>query len=360
MLSQTIRNSVGRVTSTRGYTAALIQSRFVSSKPPSCKDDSLLTPPGKLSQQRYGKSKAKGKSASNVQPVEGELGDVLKSKKSAGRSKSTKVKSIKSAVSANANTNSNTNTINGTGNSNPAASYIPYSQFPKPPASILSKSLQDLYTDMNLESLNDSITTDISNSTSKDNSETKIKQFEIPDKYLKSKMIEQITRKDRQIVDEIDSLLDMDNELEIAQSQLRIIKLYYDQDTESFQPIPEHPFRKSLSGMLNLNPAMDNIDDEYLWQLFPKNKLFGSLPSDPEQELKKKLEQETKAKQEQNDKEYLEWKKSLANSKSIYVKAGSRRKVDRKSARKFKKLEREGKLPKPQDFDDNDSKYGWD
>ncbi|KAK6460695.1 hypothetical protein DFJ63DRAFT_320837 [Scheffersomyces coipomensis] len=185
--------------------------------------------------------------------------------------------------------------------------------------------------------------------------EAKVKGFEIPDLYLKSKMDGLVTDIDRQIVDEIDNILELDNDVEIAQSQMKIVKLYYDQESNKLKEVPVHSFKTSLSGMINLNPAMDEIDDDYLWQIFPRGKLFGSLPSDTHEEIKMKEEEIQKAKE--NNEEFIEWKESLTDSKSLYVKAGSRRKVDRKSARNFKKLDKEDKIPKANFVV---IKHGWD
>jgi hypothetical protein len=242
----------------------------------------------------------------------------------------------------------------------PPTDYIPFNKFPQAPESIMKSSLQDLYGIIGTKP-----ETETSKKSSFKESENFV-DFNIPDKFLKSQIKQQITDKDRAMVEELDNFLKTEDEAELAQSQLKLIKLYYDQDTNSFQPLPEHALKKTLSGMLNLNPSLDDIGDEYLWKLFPKDKIFGSPPFEPkiipngfknwEQEKLLELEKEKSAR-ENNVKEFKEFEKQLTNSKSFFKKAGSRKKLDRKLVKQYKKLKLEGKIPKDLsgiDKDDDD------
>lgn len=232
--------------------------------------------------------------------------------------------------------------------------YISFANFPKVPESILNASTEDLYA-----SIGQGLGSPLSPFNKIPKPETFI-DFEIPDKYLKSKIRQQITDNDRALVGELDNLAKAEDDSQISQSHLKLVKLYYDQDTNSFQPVPEHSLKKTLSGMLNLNPSLDDIDDEYLWELIPKDKAFGVPPF--EQEITpngfKKWEQEKLIEQkiansarDSNIREFKEFEKQFTQTKSFYKKAGSRRKLDRKLVKKYKKLKEDGKLPNDDEDD---------
>lgn len=227
--------------------------------------------------------------------------------------------------------------------------YIPLGQFPKAPESVINQLLKQLYEGMGMEApAQDDVPP----------GEQKLINFEIPDKYLKSQIRAQITDKDRAVVEEIDNLARANDEKEINQLHMSVLKLYYDEDTNSFQPVPEHALKKSLSGMINLNPHMDDIDDEYLWELFPKNGFFGTPPFETspgrldgfktwEQEQLAKLQKKQKVKQD-HQREYHEFQLMLNNSKSFFQKPlrqGGRKKLDRQLLKKYKLLKKDGKLP---------------
>ncbi|KAK6455847.1 uncharacterized protein RJT20DRAFT_129217 [Scheffersomyces xylosifermentans] len=242
--------------------------------------------------------------------------------------------------------------------------YIPFSDFPKVPESVLNQPIEELYKFIAEKPI---ISNDNNNEFERDtatNKDEKYVDFAIPEKYMKSKMKDEITAKDRALVEELDKFLKLDDEEEIAQSQLKLIKLYYDQETNSFQPLPEHTLKKSLSGMINLNPSLEDIDDEYLWKLLPKDKLFGMPPFEStikpgafkswELEMLEKQKKEKKAKAI-DAKEFNDFQAQLTDSKSFYKKTGARRKLDRKLVKRFKQLKEEGKIPK-----DLESKEGND
>lgn len=235
--------------------------------------------------------------------------------------------------------------------------YISFADFPKVPESILQASTKDLYS-----SIGQKLDNEESNLNSSKQPETFV-DFAIPEKYLKSKIRQQITDKDRAIVEELDNFSKSEDEKELAQSQLKLIKLYYDQDTNSFQPLPEHSLKKTLSGMLNLNPNLDDIDDEYLWKLIPKDKIFGVPPFEQKIEVNgfKKWETEKlkhlkleNSNRDSNIKEFKEFEKQFTKTKSFFKKIGSRKRVDHKLIRKYKKLKQEGKIPSNLNDNDND------
>lgn len=235
--------------------------------------------------------------------------------------------------------------------------YIPFKDFPKAPESILKQSAEELFSNINMKPT-------VQSTGNKGN----FVDFSIPDKYLKSQMKDEVTEKDKALVEELDNFLKSNDQLEQAQSQLNFIKLYYDQDTNLYQPLPEHTLKKSLSGMINLNPSLNDIDDEYLWKLIPKDKTFGSPPfeqsltKDGFKQWEKEQIQKHKAEikeEESNNKEFEDFKQLLHNSKTFFkVNSNGRRKLDRKLLKKYKQLKQQGKIPK--DFnlikfnDDND------
>lgn len=223
--------------------------------------------------------------------------------------------------------------------------YISFKDFPKAPESILKQSAEELFSNIDIKPT-------VQTTGTNDN----FVDFSIPDKYLKSQIKEEVTEKDKALVEELDNFLKSNDQLEQAQSQLNFIKLYYDQDTNLYQPLPEHTLKKSLSGMINLNPSLDDIDDEYLWKLIPKDKTFGSPPFEQslckdgfKQWEKVQLQKhKTEMKEEEiNNKEFEDFKQSLHNSKTFFkVNSTGRRKLDRKLLKRYKQLKQQGKVPK--------------
>ncbi|CUM66437.1 uncharacterized protein PRCAT00004101001 [Priceomyces carsonii] len=234
--------------------------------------------------------------------------------------------------------------------------FISFKDFPKAPQEILDQSLEQLYTSINLKPwVNTNTVSEPSEEEILKKKPENFVDFTIPDKFLKSKANEEITSRDRALVEELDNFLKADDVNEVLPSQLNLIKLYYDQNTNSFQPYPEHTLKRSLLGMINLNPCLNDIDDKYLWKLFPEHKLFGVPPFEEgshgfkkwEREMLEK-EKEAKIAKEDDQRELTEFESALKNSKSFFTKPkkGSRRKLDRKLLKKYKKLKEEGKIPK--------------
>lgn len=250
--------------------------------------------------------------------------------------------------------------------------YIPFKNFPKAPDYIMSQSLDSLYKSIDHKPSNLEI------NGKKQSSSEKFVEFAIPDKYSKTKIKEQITEKDKAVVDEINSLSRSNDEKEINQLHMNVLKLYYDEDSNTYQPLPEHSLKKSLSGMINLNPHMEDIDDEYLWNLFPKSSSFGKPPFESKNDnissfkVWEKVQLE-KLKKEQlikegNEKEFKEFENLLQNLKTFFRKlntnttnttSGGRRKLDRKLLKKYKKLKSEGKIPESVSYelDDKNPKF---
>lgn len=167
--------------------------------------------------------------------------------------------------------------------------------------------------------------------------------FIVPDKYIKLKVADIPTEKDHRIMAELDKFMTTHDEDQLVQAQYNLIKLYYDKDTDLYQPLPAHYLKKLLLGLVSLNPALENIDDEYLWNLFPKDKQFGVRPfqteglfKDWEQQMLEKTKKEATAK-EKTALETRELMSQFAKTR-FFRKLGLRKKLDRKLVKKYKKL----------------------
>lgn len=226
--------------------------------------------------------------------------------------------------------------------------YIPFNKFPQAPESILNQSNKQLYEsiDLNYEE------------NTAGNTNDKLVDFVIPEKYLKSHIQLQITDKDRAVVEEINNLSRSNDEKEINQLHMNVLKLYYDEDLNSYQPMIEHNLKKSLSGMIKLNEQLHDIDDEYLWNLFPKNQNWSTPPFEQEfdgingfknwekQQIDKINQQ--KLDQQKIEEDLLSFKQKLQeNDNKIFAKKDhkGRKKLDRSLLKQYKKLKAEGKLP---------------
>ncbi|RLV93796.1 hypothetical protein JA1_002236 [Spathaspora sp. JA1] len=176
-----------------------------------------------------------------------------------------------------------------------------------------------------------------------------IVNFKIPDKYIKSRRVppQQPPReKDLDIV----SLLNSIARGEVKDKSGNLPQLSIDiEDEIIYSKRGPHPIKSSLSGMFELNPELNDIDDEYLWENlrmdgfppFQKTPL-GFKQWEIEQVERKRLE---KLKSEEHDKKYAKLKAALENPKTFYKKVGGRTKVDRKLIKQYLKLKQEGKIP---------------
>lgn len=268
--------------------------------------------------------------------------------------------------------------------------FIPFAKFPQAPKELFDLSLDELYGKILLESgtKQDKESTPaqglpiLPSEIKKSKNPDLYVDFEIPKQYMKSQLAEDVTGRDKAVVEQLDDFAlsaldeeDPDSQQDNATRALKFIKLYYDQDSNSFQPLPEHLLKRSLSGMINLNSGLDDIDDEYLWRLIPSEKSFGVPPFEKEVHGFKKWEsemlKESKAKAdvaETNRKEFKEFQAELQKSNhSLFKKSapegakGGRKKLDRKLMKRYKKLKEEGKLElndkSDDDADDNAMKF---
>ncbi|EGV61124.1 hypothetical protein PSN45_001842 [Yamadazyma tenuis] len=145
--------------------------------------------------------------------------------------------------------------------SSPPLKYVSVKEFPKAPSHVTSMDTKDLF-----ESVNISIEPE---------KEDLSVNFEIPRKFSKQYQSSILNQRDLAMMKQLDVMMNTDDDKVIMESQIILGNLYSDRDSFSSY-IPEHPLKKSLSGMINLNPHLNDIDDEYLWDLIPPDKFFGS------------------------------------------------------------------------------------
>lgn len=229
--------------------------------------------------------------------------------------------------------------------------YISFKDFPKVPNELINKSTTDLYEQIYMKPI-DQIT---ETKHGLGGSNNQLVEFEIPKYHSKEYIKAQLTDKDHTLLKELDNFMNTNDEQEMLQSQLNLVRLYYDKDSFNYQLVPEHSLKKSLSGMVNLNKHLNDIEDDYLWNLIPQDKLFGKTPFESNEtfdlnnfknwEQEKILESESTNDEKIDDDEYKYLLNLFSNSQSFYKKVGSRYKLDRKLLKDYKQLKSKGKLP---------------
>lgn len=215
--------------------------------------------------------------------------------------------------------------------------FIPFSQFPQMPDDIRNESEESLFKRFGIQV---PFTSSSIISTPKPD---KFIDFEIPQEHLKPKPVNVISQKDKRMVEEIDKMVN----LNLPETDTQLLSMRYTMASigEDGMMTPTHPLKKSISGMMPLNRDLDKIKDDYLWNVIPKNKLFGVPPYEQEPFTFKKWEQEMLAKQQESqkklealDQEIKEFEKQLGPNKSFYRNVGSRRRFDRKLYKDYKML----------------------
>lgn len=124
----------------------------------------------------------------------------------------------------------------------------------------------------------------------------------------------------------------------------------------SFSQNPEHPMKKSITGMFDLNPKLNEVSDELLWKLCPQGNMFGNAPFDGESSFNSVKLYEEKINKDLHDqfestqahaKEIKEFETDLYSSKSFVrtkttktakspaEKSGGRKKLDRALLKKY-------------------------
>lgn len=210
----------------------------------------------------------------------------------------------------------------------PAVLYIPTSKFPSAPDHIMNMSTDQLY-----ESTNTKIPVKKPNAVN----------FEIPKNFSKQYQNSLLTQRDFAMLKQLEIMMNTDDEKVILESQIILGNLYSDKDTFASY-IPEHPLKKSLSGMINLNPHLNDIDDEYLWDLIPPNKLFGEKFYEEEGSFKEwekdMLEEKTRLLDhlKVHEVEISDFLQKYGKNKSFLTKKNRRYKLNKSLIKAYKEL----------------------
>ena len=182
--------------------------------------------------------------------------------------------------------------------------------------------------------------------------------LEIPMKYIMNvKPVEVApTKETRTFVDEINKTMKQsDNDKKLI-SISNMIAQFMDPDPNKMFTVSEHPLKRSLSGISKMNPGLNKIKDEYLWNIIPEENMFGVPPYQKDEPLgfekweKNFIEEKEKNRlqKETDQKEYEKFLVDLNASESFVSSKGTRKKIDRKLLKKYKKLKKDGKLPRTQ------------
>lgn len=252
--------------------------------------------------------------------------------------KSSKLQKIESTKSLSKSVTKNDTKSNENNDINKSTNYIPFDKFPKIPSEFEKFSTNELYEKIYMKPMNNNLI-----------------NFEIPKEYSKIFIKSQLTPKDKALIEQLDSFMTSNDENERAQNQINMMKLYYDKDSFNYKSVPEHSLKKSLSGMINLNPHLDDIDDEYLWELIPQDKLFGKPFFEKKDNSEKDFKNWEISMINKNEKLINEIKsdndeinnfiaKFNENNKSFYKKVNGRFKLNRELYRDYKTLKQKGKL----------------
>lgn len=208
------------------------------------------------------------------------------------------------------------------------ASYIPVTQFPQAPKELFNKPTEELYA-----SINEKLPA----------TESDTIEFEIPKKYSKDYQNSLLNQRDIAMMKQLDIMMNTDDEKLILESQIILGNLYSDRDSFS-NFTPEHPLKKTLSGMINLNPHLNDVDDEFLWDLIPPDKLFGSKFFEDEGTFrdweKGLLEEKTKLIDhlKEHEVEISDFLKQFSENKNVVVKKNRRLKLNKSLIKAYKSL----------------------
>lgn len=208
------------------------------------------------------------------------------------------------------------------------ATFIPVAQFPKAPKEVLEKPVEELYASIGKEPPATEVDT---------------VEFEIPKKFSKEYQNSLLNQRDIAMMKQLDIMMNTDDEKLILESQIILGNLYSDRDSFS-NFTPEHPLKKSLSGMINLNPHLNDVDDDFLWDLIPPDKLFGSKFFEKEGTFREweegLLEEKNKLMDhlKEHEAEISDFLKQFSENKNVVVKKNRRLKLNKSLIKAYKSL----------------------
>lgn len=240
--------------------------------------------------------------------------------------------------------------------------FLPIDKLPKPPREITDMPLEEFYAKVYMRDLPERPEITPSN--------VFAYKFEIPSQFIRSKNLERGSKS-----------LSSPSSFEPAHN---ILDFRSDYDTNNMFRVPEHPLRESITGMFISNPLMEGIDNDFLWDLYPKGKTFDHVPFGGDasfngfknwEKAENKKVKEKEAQFETKLNEMKEFNATLNESKSFYRKAprvtekktaastespkkvGGRRKLDRSLLKQYRKYKNEGWLRRKHNRDDEDDKF---
>lgn len=241
--------------------------------------------------------------------------------------------------------------------------FMSFDKLPKPPKEILDMPMDQFYAKVYMRDLPVRPQIDPSNKF--------LYKFEVPSRFVRHKHHE---------------FPDLQEEKSKAQEKQpannfepanNILEFKVDYNTNSLVRVPEHPLKESITGMFVSNPLMHNLDNDFLWDMYPRGKAYGNVPFGGDKSFEgfknweNKENDKVKQKESQFEskvKEVNEFRETMSESKSFYrkqltaaptekekdtAKAGGRRKLDRSLLKQYRKYKKEGLFKKRFNNDGN-------
>lgn len=247
-----------------------------------------------------------------------------------------------------------------------SSKYMPVDKLPKPPKDILDLPLDHFYAKVYMRDLPVRPQID---------SGKFLYKFEVPSRFVRHKHHEFLALENEKSKD-INEEKQQHSAFEPANN---ILEFKVDYNTNSLIRVPEHPLKESITGMFVSNPLMHNLDNDFLWDMYPQGKSYGNAPFggdasfDGFKNWENKENDKVKQKElqfESKVKEVNEFRETLNESKSFYRKqtasmstdvqnenltnkAGGRRKLDRGLLKQYRKYKKEGLFKKRFNNDGN-------
>lgn len=245
----------------------------------------------------------------------------------------------------------------------PTAKFLPFNKLPKPPREITDMPLEQFYAKVYMRDLPERPEITPSN--------VFAYKFEIPSQFIRPRRLDKGSKSQLP-----------PGSFEPAHN---ILEFKSDYDANNMLRSPDHPLKESITGMFVSNPLMEGIDDDFLWDLYPKGKSFDHAPFGGDasfngfrnwENIENDRVKEKEAQFETKLNEMKDFNSTLNESKSFYrqspvvqenktapkkeseeattKKAGGRRKLDRSLLKQYRKYKKEGWLRRRNLRDDED------
>lgn len=220
--------------------------------------------------------------------------------------------------------------------------YMSFDQLPKPPQDIIDLPLDKFYAKVYMR--------DVHEQPEITPSDVFKYKFEIPKQFVRSK--ELLNPKSSDPFDPSNSLID--SRVDISNGSSHLV---------------DHPLKESITGMFMANPLMHSLDNDFLWNMYPKGQTFGNAPFggdasfDGFRNWEKKMNEELLEKRKpikKTEQEVQQFNAALNQSTSFCRKTnestveGGRRKLDRELLKQYRKYKKQGLIKKRNNNDDED------